>query len=133
VQNEKAHKHSHHRFDRINRLSPRDGFNGFLRALPGDRAFLSPSQATMREHCRQLDAGVEASGPHDFTVRLKARRLRASLRPSHPAPNVRDDREAPLLEERGTAETSGVDLPDIARRKFSTETLDKLALREAGI
>jgi hypothetical protein len=40
------------------------------------------------------------------------------LRPSHPAPNVRDDREAPLLEERGTAETSGVDLPDIARRFF---------------
>src|SRR5246500_2145580 len=25
------------------RLSPRNGFNGFLRALPGDRAFLSPS------------------------------------------------------------------------------------------
>jgi hypothetical protein len=23
----------------------------------------------MRKHCRQLDASVEASGPHDFTVR----------------------------------------------------------------
>jgi hypothetical protein len=59
----------------------------------------------MRKHCRQLDAGVEASGPHDFAVRIDARRLRASTRPSHPAPNVRDDREAPLLEERGTAES----------------------------
>ena len=27
----------------ITRHSPRNGFNGFLRALPGDRAFLSPS------------------------------------------------------------------------------------------
>jgi hypothetical protein len=52
------------------------------------------------------------SGRYDFAVRIEARRLRASMRPSHPAPNVRDDREAPLLEERGTAETSGGDLPD---------------------
>jgi hypothetical protein len=25
----------------------------------------------MRKHRRQLDASVEASGPHDFTVRLE--------------------------------------------------------------
>ena len=29
----------------ITRLSLRNGFNGFLRALPGDRAFLPPSPA----------------------------------------------------------------------------------------
>ena len=29
----------------IARHSPRNGFNGFLRALPGDRAFLPPSSA----------------------------------------------------------------------------------------
>jgi hypothetical protein len=34
---------SHHRFSRINRHSLRDGFNGFLRALPGDHAWLPPS------------------------------------------------------------------------------------------
>ena len=34
---------SHHRFTGFIRLSPRNGFNGFLRALPGDRACLSPS------------------------------------------------------------------------------------------
>jgi hypothetical protein len=39
----KAHKYSHHGHTGITRHSPRDGFNGFLRALPGDRAFLPPS------------------------------------------------------------------------------------------
>jgi hypothetical protein len=34
---------SHHRISQIIRHSLRDGFNGVLRALPGDRAFLPPS------------------------------------------------------------------------------------------
>src|ERR1700736_26426 len=45
VRDEKAHKHSHHGHTGNARHSPRNGFNGFLRALPGDRAFLSPSPA----------------------------------------------------------------------------------------
>jgi hypothetical protein len=58
----------------------------------------------------QLDLSVGRPGPHDFAVRKSfgrlAQRLRPKLsRPSHPAPNVRDDREAPLLIERGTART----------------------------
>jgi hypothetical protein len=36
----------------------------------------------------KLDTSVGAPGPHDFAVR--------TLRPPHPAPNVRDDRETPL-------------------------------------
>jgi hypothetical protein len=36
---------SHHEFTGNIRLSPRNGFNGFLRALPGDRALLPPSPA----------------------------------------------------------------------------------------
>src|SRR5262245_2865583 len=36
---------SHHRFSQIIRHSLRDGFNGVLRALPGNRAFLLPSLA----------------------------------------------------------------------------------------
>ena len=63
---------SHHGHTGITRHSPRNGFNGFLRALPGDRACLSPSSAVSR----RLDAGVEASGPHDFAVRVSAARLR---------------------------------------------------------
>src|ERR1700676_72553 len=41
----KAHERSHHRFTGNIRPSLRNGFNAFLRALPGDRAFLSPSSA----------------------------------------------------------------------------------------
>jgi hypothetical protein len=44
----------------------------------------------------KLDAGVEASGPHDFAVREKRLRLWRCPRPPHPASNVRDDRETPL-------------------------------------
>src|SRR4030081_3777917 len=54
----------------------RNGFNGFLRALPGDRACLPPSSADMfclspvgPPQLRELDASVGASGPHDFAVR----------------------------------------------------------------
>jgi hypothetical protein len=49
---------------------------------------------------RQLDASVEASGPHDFAVRESAIRLMTPPRPSHPAPNVRDDRDTPLYSRR---------------------------------
>src|ERR1700716_4252678 len=56
-------------------IPARNGFTGFLRALPGDRAFLSPSPCERRpvrarlgrQTSARLDAGVEASGPHDFT------------------------------------------------------------------
>jgi hypothetical protein len=40
---------------------------------------------------RQLDPGIGGSGPHAFAVRLSALRRCAPKRPSHPAPNVRDD------------------------------------------
>src|SRR5260370_39442342 len=44
----------------------------------------------------RLDAGVEASGPHDFTVR-KARALVSSAAcVHHIPPRVRDDRDTPL-------------------------------------
>src|SRR6266404_4936095 len=59
----------------------RNGFNGFLRALPGDRAVLPPSPADMfclspvgPTRLRKLDASVEASGPHDFAVRCNISR-----------------------------------------------------------
>jgi hypothetical protein len=71
---------SHPQVRRNARHSLRNGFNGFLRDLPGDRAFLSsssrgygwpgPGQADFTS--AKLDAGVEASGPHDFAVRKSA-------------------------------------------------------------
>jgi hypothetical protein len=86
---------SHHRCTAINRHSLRNGFNGFLRALPGDRALLPPSPGGCLS--AKLDASVGASGPHDFTVRASAVRQRTPPRPLHPAPNVRDDRDTSLL------------------------------------
>jgi hypothetical protein len=59
----------------------RNGFNGFLRALPGDRACLPPSPADRSclspvgpTRLRKLDASVGASGPHDFAVRCNISR-----------------------------------------------------------
>ena len=49
-----------------------------------------------RNYFRQLDASVEASGPHDFAVRISTVRQPCYQRPPHPVPNVRDDRETPL-------------------------------------
>src|SRR5579872_2020149 len=66
------------------------------------RALLPPSPV---DHLHQLDASVGASGPHDFAVRQQRIRLVRRKRPSHPAPNVRDDRpNAPL----GGCETGGL-------------------------
>src|SRR3954467_12277831 len=49
-------------------IPARDGFNGFLRDLPGDRLCCH-----RRFACAKLDASVEASGPHDFAVRVQHR------------------------------------------------------------
>jgi hypothetical protein len=66
---------------------------GLFRALPGDRAFLSPSPRGVSS--TKLDASVGASGPHGFAVRLK--RIRQSaIRVHCIPPRVRDDREPPL-------------------------------------
>ena len=75
------------------RHSPRNGFNGLLRALPGDRALLPPSPAKVV--FRKLDASVGASGPHDFAVRLSAARLQL-IRVHRIPPRGRDDRVSPL-------------------------------------
>src|SRR3979490_1484325 len=63
---------------------PAQWFYGLLRALPGDRAFLSPSSAEMNS--RQLDAGVEAPGTPHFAARESRSRLERRPRPPHPAP-----------------------------------------------
>jgi hypothetical protein len=64
---------SHHGHTGNTRHSPRNGFNGFLHALPGDRACLPPSPADFA--FRKLDASVGASGPHDFAVHDQRSRL----------------------------------------------------------
>ena len=81
-----------------------NGFNGFLRALLGDRAFLPPSQATMRKHRRQLDASVGASGPHDFAVRaLHCSSSQAARVHRIPRPTSVTIAKRPSVQGRGTA------------------------------
>ena len=55
------------------------------------------------KHHRQVDASVEASGPHDLAVRLTRVRLCAPKASTASPPNVRDDRETPLLIGHGMA------------------------------
>src|SRR3954454_6099833 len=74
-------------------IPARDGFNGFLRDLPGDRACLSPSLC----FCTKLDASVEASGPHVFAVRVQHRSSAVPNSVHRIPPRVRDDRERPLV------------------------------------
>jgi hypothetical protein len=84
VQNKKAHERSHHGHTGFTRHSLRNGFNGFLRDLPGDRAFLPPSLHGIAS--AKLDASVGASGPHDFAVRVSTFRQAHHQRPPHPVP-----------------------------------------------
>jgi hypothetical protein len=95
---------SHHGHTGNTRHSPRNGFNGFLRALPGDRACLPPSSA---------DAGVSgplgltspsanltpASGRQDHTTSPSASGalVRSAVRVHRIPSRVRDDRDTPLV------------------------------------
>src|ERR1700751_3242576 len=58
-----AHECSHHGRTGTPGIPARNGFNGFLRTLPGDRAFLSPSPARLAP--RNL---TPASGRQDHTT-----------------------------------------------------------------
>src|SRR3954453_23940115 len=51
-------------------IPARDGFNGFLRDLPGDRLCCHRRLARLSA---KLAASVEASGPHDFAVLVRHR------------------------------------------------------------
>ena len=100
VRKVKAHKLKSPQVGRNIPAFPARWFYGLCRALPGDRACLPPSQATMDKHRRQLDASVGASGPPGFAVCNNLTRLLKLRHPPHPAPNVRDDGETPLFRVR---------------------------------
>jgi hypothetical protein len=83
---------SHHEFTGTPGIPARDGFNGFLRALPGDRAFLSPSLAELSS--ANL---TPASRRQDHTTSPSAsQRVRQCATHVHRIPpRVRDDRDTP--------------------------------------
>src|SRR5713101_7774847 len=92
-------------------LSPVTGL--FCHRHPRIKVLSLPGRADKTS--ARLDASVGASGPHDFAVRCNISRPRACdrsqifrpalrplarstlPRPPHPAPNVRDDHDTPLL------------------------------------
>jgi hypothetical protein len=87
----------HHGHAETIRHSLRNGLR-LRAALLGDRALVA---SVADEHFRQLDPSVGGTGPHAFAVRTGALRLLTPIRPSHPAPTFRDDREAPLFVSAG--------------------------------
>jgi hypothetical protein len=86
-----------HRFSRNHPAFPARWFYGLYVVSPVRPGFVVTVVGVMRKHHRRLSTCIGAPGPHDFAVRNNVIRLLTPLRPSHPAPNVRDDREAPLL------------------------------------
>ena len=100
VRIKKAHKHSHHGHTGTPGI-PRAMVYGLFRALPGDRAFLPPSSASMPKHRRRFDASIGASGPHGFTVRkrtsLVGRRVHVHRIPRSTLVTMRN---APQIEHR---------------------------------
>ncbi len=94
------------------RHSLRNGFNGLLRALPGDRAFLSPSPRNA-SHCREL---TPASRCQDHTASPSADPAHAMRGTSghRTLPRVRGDRERPSWWDRMARASKG-DLPVGAR------------------
>jgi hypothetical protein len=83
------------------RPSPRDGLAAYTRS-PWGPAVLPPSSATRLAQRRELGISAGMPGPRDFTVASETfvRMIRSrcdQIRPPHPAPDVRDDREAPLV------------------------------------
>jgi len=109
-----------HRYEPNIRPSLRDGFNAYTYS-PRGPAVLPPSFATLAKAHRELSASTAAPGPHDFTsasMLFVRSRMRAAtpMRPSHPAPNVRDDRETPLVDGHETAENVNLICPTTQRR-----------------
>src|SRR5258705_13927500 len=100
----KAHERSHHGHTGNHPAFPAQWFYGLLRALPGDQALLSPSPALLlADLTPTLGRQNHTTSPYASAsfVRPAIARL-TPPRPPHPMPNVRDDREAPLLWARDT-------------------------------
>src|SRR5579871_449969 len=68
------------------RLSPRNGFNGFLRALPGEPGCLATLAYRPASPIDKLGSSIGEPGPHDFAVHESCDRLAPPSRPSHPVP-----------------------------------------------
>src|SRR5258706_2767899 len=124
----KAHERSHHGHTGNHPAFPAQWFYGLLRALPGDQACLTPSPALLiADLTPALGRQNDTTWPYASAsfVRLAIAQLTLP-RPPHPAPNVRDDREAPLLWVRDGGSPSA-DLPDGKSGIFLMSGLDSIS------
>jgi hypothetical protein len=94
VQLKKAHERSHHGHTGITRHSPRNGFTAYFVLSPAIGLVCHRRLARL---LARLDAGVEASEPHDFAVRVSTVRQVRAARVHRIPPHVDDVRNAPLL------------------------------------
>jgi hypothetical protein len=118
---------SHHRFTGITRPSLRNGFNGFLRALPGDRAFLPPSPGGIAPQ-----GLISASGYQDHTTSPYAAALSSgsiSIEPDAAASIASRAQRVVTIAIRPSQRardggSSKIDLPDGESGKFLRRGLD---------
>jgi hypothetical protein len=84
VQKQIKNAHEHTGSAEAVRPSLRNGFTAYnvLSPVIGFLATVIPEKLASHE----LDASVEASGPHDFAVRVTRCSSKAHPRPPHPAP-----------------------------------------------
>jgi len=86
------HTSIHSEFAEITRHSRTQWFTAHFVLSPAIGLFC---HRRLRRLLRKLDTSIEASGPHDFAVRLSAAR-QEHIRVHRIPPRVRDDREPPL-------------------------------------
>src|SRR6476661_3745691 len=110
---------SHHGHTGNTRHSPRNGFNGFLRALPGDRALLPPSPALL------LADLTPASGRQDHTTSPSASApfVKGTVCVHRIPFRVDDVGQRPSVVR--DMRTHAPDLPDVLSGIFFAERLDR--------
>src|SRR3569832_2376903 len=88
---------------------------------PPHDAGVSGRRPTSPKHPHRVDVSIKTTGPHDFAVRKSIDRLTIPPRPPQPTPNVRDDRDTPLLMGCGMTSLLWLCLPNGKAEYFSQQ------------
>jgi hypothetical protein len=114
VRKNKSTQISHHRFAEHSGIPCAIGFNGFLRALPGDRLSCHRRQRNAK-HCRSLGISIGCQDHTTSPSALKRASSGARRRPSHPAPTFVTIAKRPSWRAQD-ARKSARDLPVVTRQ-----------------
>ena len=121
---------SHHEYAGNARHSPRNGFNGFLRALPGDRACLPPSSTdcsadlTPASGCQDHTTSPSAAAPFVCVLRPKTQLRRCCRVHRIPCPTFVTIAKRPSVGRDGVGSRSDLGLR--RSRIFLQRGLDRL-------